>query len=89
MDPEVLKKLQSPEVAKILQEARDKGSFTEEQKEELKKLGIPEDFIRRMEEMGGRGGRGGGRGSDGRGGVRGERGDRSGGGPGGGPSRQN
>jgi HlyD family secretion protein len=76
MDPEVRKKLQSPEVSKILQEAAIKGSFTEEQKEELTKLGIPEDFITRMEQMGGRGGPGG------RGGGRGERGGRSGGGPG-------
>ena len=82
-DPEVRKKLQDPEVQKILQEAMKKGSLTDEQKQELKKLGISEDFIKRMQQMGERGGPGDGRGGDpgGRGGNRGERGDRSGGGP--------
>jgi len=85
-DPEVMKKLQDPEVQKKLKKAMEDGTI----KEELKKLGIeiPEEMLQRMQQMGGRGGPGGGGrgGREGGGGRRGERGGgagpRSGGGPG-------
>ncbi len=85
-DPEVMKKLQDPEVQKKLKKAMEDGTI----KEELKKLGIdiPEEVLQRMQQMGGRGGPGGSR----SGGRRGGRGGRSGGDPGqrsgGGPERQ-